>query len=99
MTGDHWAMTTEHAALLASYATDSRGRRAAWGTCWHEIARQAQRDHRDWKAVWFFFRAAVKQPSRFPAFWRSLWTTCYRFVPGPIQQSWRSIKRTGNTAN
>jgi glycosyltransferase involved in cell wall biosynthesis len=99
MTGDHWAMTTEHAALLASYATDSKGRRAAWGSCWHEIARQAQREHRDWKAVWYYFRAATRQPSRFPACWRTLWTTCYRLVPGPIQQSWRNIKRTRNPAN
>ena len=99
MTGDHWAMTTEHAALLASYATDGKGRRAAWGECWNEIARQAQREHREGMAVWYFFRAAIKQPSRFQTFWRTLWTTCYGLVPRPIQESWRSIKRTRNSAN
>jgi glycosyltransferase involved in cell wall biosynthesis len=99
MTGDHWAMTTEHAALLASYATNGKGRRAAWANCWHEIARQAQREHRNWKAVWYFFRAAILQPSRFWTFWRMLWTTSYELVPRPIQQSWRSIKRSRTSAN
>jgi glycosyltransferase involved in cell wall biosynthesis len=99
MTGDHWAMTTEHATLLASYATDRKGRRAAWAGCWHEIARQAQRERRDWKAVWYYLRAAILQPSRFQAFWRTLWTTCYGFVPRPIQRSWRSIKRSRFVGN
>jgi glycosyltransferase involved in cell wall biosynthesis len=99
MTGDHWAMTTEHAALLASYSTDGKGRRAAWASCWHEIARQAQREQRYWKAVWYFFRAATLQPSRFQTFGRTLWTTCYRLVPPPIQKSWRSIKRSRTPAN
>jgi glycosyltransferase involved in cell wall biosynthesis len=92
MTGNHWAITIENAKLLESYAPDSRGRRAAWGRCWHEIARQAQRDHRDWKAIWYYFRATIQQPSRFHAFWRSFWTTCYGRVPRPIQRIWRSIK-------
>src|SRR5579863_2831109 len=99
MTGDHWAMTTEHAALLASFATDGKGRRSAWGWCWNEIARQAERDDRNWTAVWYFFRAAIKQQSRFREFWRSFWITCYRLVPGPIQQSWRNLKRLRNSTN
>ncbi len=99
MTGDHWAMTTEHAALLASYATDRHGRRKAWSSCWHEIARQRQRDGRDWSAIWYFFRAALLQPSRLRVFWRTLWTTCYGRVPRPLQASWRHIKRRWKPMN
>lgn len=99
MTGNHWAMTTEHAELLASYANDFRGRRRAWGWCWNEIAKQAVREQKPWKATWYFFRSALAQPIRWPQFWRSLWTTCYGAVPTPVQGCWRAVKRVCHIAS
>jgi glycosyltransferase involved in cell wall biosynthesis len=92
MTGDHYAMTTEHAELLDSVSESSAERRAAWGACWQEIARQAVRDNRPWKAVAYDIRAAIVQPSRTPQAWSRLWRTSYSLVPNPIQRLWRLAK-------
>ena len=96
MTGDHYAMTTEQAELLDSVAESSAERRAAWGACWHEIARQAVRDGRPWKAVFYDLKAASWQPSRAGDAWSRLWRTAYQLVPSPVQRAWRSVKRQAN---
>ncbi len=94
MTGNHFAMTTEHAELLASTASGSRERRQIWANCWHEIAKQAIRDGRQWRAVTFESRAAVQEPSRLPAAFSLLWRTLYQYTPTSLKNAWRATKRT-----
>lgn len=94
MTGNEYAITTEHARLLTSYARSWRERRVIWGVCWAMIARQGNRQNKPWKSAWYLLRAAMNQPSRLAQFWSAFWTACYSLVPGPIQHCWRGIKRT-----
>ena len=93
MSGNEWAIITEHARLLTSYSNSWTERRGIWGVCWAEIARQGSRQNKPWKSVWYLFRAAMHQPFRLPQFWRALWIACYGLVPGPLQHCWRSLKR------
>lgn len=94
MTGDLYAILTEHAQCLASHAQNRRGRGAAWAMCWHEVARQAQREARNWSAVWFFLKAAVREPRRAFTFWDALWRTAYSSLPSPVRRAWRWAKQT-----
>jgi glycosyltransferase involved in cell wall biosynthesis len=97
MSGDVFAITTEHARLLSSYGADGPGTRMAWAWCWNEIARQAHRDGQMWRAVWYWLKASFQERNRFPTFWRALWTTLYSYVPMPIQRLWRAVKRQVKT--
>ncbi len=94
MTGDHYAMTTEAAQLLDSVAENPAQRRAAWARCWHEIARQAQRENRPWKAVWYYLKASFQEARRAKIFLDALWRTAYGSLPPVAQKAWRRLKRT-----
>lgn len=95
MTGNHYAMTTEHARLLASVAESGAAKSAAWGWCWHELARQAEREGRHWSAVGYYLRAALRQPGRFATFRKSLWGTLHLYAPERLRHAWRHLTRRG----
>jgi len=95
MTGNHYAMTTEQAQLLASFAAGASARRAAWGWCWHELARQAERENRHWSAVGYYLRAAFQQPKRFATFRKSLRGTLHIYSPELLRNAWRMLTRRG----
>lgn len=94
MTGDHFAITVEHAQLLDSVAETPKYRRAAWARCWHDIARQAERDDRLFRAVWYHLRAAAKERPRWSTARRAIRNAVYSLAPSSLQRAWRVVKRS-----
>ena len=96
MTGDHYAITTEQAELLSAVAETPAIRHAAWGWCWHEIAKQAERDNRPIKAAWFYLKAAIQERSRRNTAAKAFGVAVYSLLPSSMRAIWRTIKGTAN---
>lgn len=92
MTGDHFAITTEHAELLSSVAETSVFRHAAWGWCWNEIARQAEREGRPVKAAWYAIKAAIQEGTRTPTALNYCKKALYSLTPPPIRVLRRIVR-------
>ncbi len=94
MTGNHYAITTEHARLLSTLAETKDFKNAAWGFCWNEIARQAEREGKLWKSAWYSIKAAFHDRSRRQAAMKSSKTALYSLTPSPLRALWRGLKGT-----
>lgn len=92
MSGDHVAHVLEYSRLMASYAEDRKGKRAAWAVGFTEIARTMDQKGRMWQGVWHRLRAALCEPSRCGALWDSLWRTSYGCLPKCVKRVWRGLK-------